>query len=369
MKKRSLTIALILIVFGMTLSAQERIAVLDAVLVQDDIDQDVIIPITDRIAEEFVRSGRFLVIDRATVATALSEGGPTIEDLVENSESLAEFGSRLKAAYIVIPTIQRLENRFFVSPRMVKIGSDIIHAQASANRFGTDAIIFDVAEDMAVKLVAYATGTPSPPAITAPVEEPSDSKVSFVADLTNGASAFHLLGVILSPTFSSQVIDNTVSGGLDFFTGVPISTQDPTVQKALSFGVFLYVPMLKYFYGSVSFQFGSFSYKSSFQTVSNCATLLAGGGFMLPFRDFEAFLGVRAGWINNTLSYWDEFTAYDIKYWGIPVGLEGGVAWNVVGSLGLLFKGFWQVGRLTADGYYDNLYSEYGVSIGVAFAF
>lgn len=138
--------------------AQERIAVLDTVLPKG-IDAKVVIPITEKIMEEFVRSKLFTVLDRSYITKTLSELEFSTSDLTSgDSEKLATIGGFLKASYIVVSTVQQLESTYFLSAKMIEVKTGVITAQTSVNRDGSVSVLIDMAGDLGRQLVAASMG-------------------------------------------------------------------------------------------------------------------------------------------------------------------------------------------------------------------
>ncbi len=83
---------------AVTIGAQERIAVLDTELPKG-MDAKVILPITEKIMEEFVKSKLFIVLDRAFISRTLGEPEFSSSDLTTgDSAKLAKICDFLKDA-------------------------------------------------------------------------------------------------------------------------------------------------------------------------------------------------------------------------------------------------------------------------------
>jgi len=161
MLKRCLGAITLALLLAMPTVAQERIAVLDTELPRG-IDPKVIIPVTEKIMEEFVRSKLFTVLDRAFINKTLSELEFSTTDLTAgDSEKLATIGGFLKATYIVVSTVQQLDRTYFLSAKMIEVKTGVITAQASVNQEGSIAVLIDMAGDLGRKLVAAAMGQDS----------------------------------------------------------------------------------------------------------------------------------------------------------------------------------------------------------------
>jgi len=157
MKHVGLALTLSLAVVAMA-GAQERIAVLDTELPKG-MDTKVVIPITEKIMEEFVRSKLFTVLDRSFIAKTLSELEFSTSDLTAgDADKLATIGGFLKATYIVVSTVQKLDTRYFLSAKMIEVKSGVIMAQSSVDRDGSITVLIDMAGELGRKLVAAAMG-------------------------------------------------------------------------------------------------------------------------------------------------------------------------------------------------------------------
>ncbi len=188
MIKRMFFVLAMSLAFLVTAGAQDRIAVLDTVLPKG-IDTGVIIPVTEKIMEEFVRSRLFIVLDRSFIAKTLSEQEFSTSDLTSgDSQKLATIGGFLKASYIVVSTVQKLDTKFFLSAKMIEVKSGVIVAQSSVDRDGSISVLISMAGELGQKLVAASMGQEAPkpsgrvaaqpaqstpPAQTAPPTRPS----------------------------------------------------------------------------------------------------------------------------------------------------------------------------------------------------
>jgi TolB-like protein len=148
MERKTFVAFALLIGLSAAVYGQERLAVLDTVL-PTGITRSVILPVNEKIMEEFVRSKAFTVVDCAFIEKTLSEQEFSLSDLVADEVKLAEFGGFLRATYIVVSTVERIETRYFLSAKMIIVKTGVIAAQASANRDGTATVLIDLAEEVA----------------------------------------------------------------------------------------------------------------------------------------------------------------------------------------------------------------------------
>jgi len=157
-------------------NAQDRIAVLDTELPKG-MDAKVIIPVTEKIMEEFVRSKRFTVLDRSFIQKTLSELEFSASELTAgDSAKLATIGGFLKATYIVVSTVQRLDDTYFLSAKMIEVKTGVITAQSSVDRAGSSSVLIGMAGDLGRALVADALGKPVPSARSSRTEQPAPTQ-------------------------------------------------------------------------------------------------------------------------------------------------------------------------------------------------
>lgn len=106
MKIRFLTLAFVCLSTAQVICLP-RVAVLDAVL-PENTESGVAIGITEKISEELVSSGQFMVLDRTTVDQSLKEIEFQVSGLVSDAEIMkagAQLSSRLGAAYVVVARV------------------------------------------------------------------------------------------------------------------------------------------------------------------------------------------------------------------------------------------------------------------------
>jgi TolB-like protein len=154
--KKLLVIAALLVAAGAAFGANPKVAVLDAVL-PEKMDKNVAIGVTEKISEELVNSGRFMVLDRTTVAKTLEEIEFQMSGLVSDEDIRKagdQLSSRLGAAFVVTARVSQVGDTFFVSAKMVDIKTGEITAQASDESEGKIAITLKVAQNVGRKLAA-----------------------------------------------------------------------------------------------------------------------------------------------------------------------------------------------------------------------
>jgi len=130
--------------------AQPKVAVLDAVI-PESMDEAVIIPVTDKIVEELVVSGKYTVLDRANIEQVLQEKEFQVSGLVKDTE-IAKAGEYLGAAFVVIARVSRIEDTYFISARMIDVATGAIMAQTSDQEEGKISVLIAVAGRVGRKL-------------------------------------------------------------------------------------------------------------------------------------------------------------------------------------------------------------------------
>jgi TolB-like protein len=328
--------------------AQDRIAVLDTELPKG-MDTKVIIPVTEKIMEEFVRSKLFIVLDRSFIAKTLSELEFSTSDLTAgDSDKLATIGGFLKASYIVVSTVQKLDNTFFLSAKMIEVKTGVITAQTSVNRDGSTSVLIDMAGELGRKLVAAAMGqetasggrvvtqsTTQPattkPADAKPPKEPKPKSTRFstvTVDFGSGAT----IGMLLGNSYD-----------VDLYTGSDISF-DPVAGTA--YGVSgMFTSGL--FYLSAGFMMNSTEYYAGYTTYTSSYDMGLGLGIDIPIGPVQTYAGVRGSYL--VLDWEEDGTYYYSGTWsGIGYGFEVGADIRLgIFALGVRYA--FDMGTLTDD--------------------
>lgn len=153
MKIRFLTLAFVCLSTAQVICLP-RVAVLDAVF-PENTESGVAIGITEKISEELVSSGQFMVLDRTTVDQSLKEIEFQVSGLVSDAEIMkagAQLSSRLGAAYVVVARVSLVSGTYFVSAKMVDVKTGEIKAQASDEERGNSSVTLSIAQRVGSKL-------------------------------------------------------------------------------------------------------------------------------------------------------------------------------------------------------------------------
>lgn len=137
--------------------AQIKIAVLDAVISRG-IDSSVVIPVTEKVMERLVVSGRYIVLDRANVDKVLGEREFQVSGLVSDDE-ISAAGKYLGANFVVAIRVQRVSQTYFLSAKMIAVDTGVITTQASAEGEGRLSILLNLAEQVGDLLSGVETRT------------------------------------------------------------------------------------------------------------------------------------------------------------------------------------------------------------------
>ncbi len=124
---------------------QPKVAVLDA-LVQKGIPASVIVPVTEKLMERLVVSGKYTVLDRSNVEQVLLEREFQVSGLVSDSE-VTEAGKFLGADFVVVVKVQKVDTTFFLSAKMIDVETGVISSQSSAEGVGKLAVVIRLAEE------------------------------------------------------------------------------------------------------------------------------------------------------------------------------------------------------------------------------
>jgi len=139
-----IAVALFLILGAAALFSVPQIAVLDAILAPG-MDPAVAVPVTDKIIEELVKSGKYRVLDRANVEQILEEKEFQLSSGIVRNEEVRQAGEYLGADFVVVANVSRVGQTFVVAAKMIDVVSGEIAAQTSYERQGRIDVLLDIA--------------------------------------------------------------------------------------------------------------------------------------------------------------------------------------------------------------------------------
>ncbi len=126
--------------------SQPKVAVLDAIIPQN-MDPSVIIPVTEKIAERLVVSGRFTVLDRANIESVLKEREFQVSGMVSDQD-VVTAGKYLGADFVVVAKVTKVSDTYFISAKMIAIKTGVIANQTSAQGEGKLSALIALAEQV-----------------------------------------------------------------------------------------------------------------------------------------------------------------------------------------------------------------------------
>jgi len=312
---------------GGALWAQPKVAVLDAV-VPNNIDQSVVIPVTEKVIERIVISKRFTVLDRANVGQVLKEREFQLSGLVSDAE-VTEAGKYLGADFVVVAKVQRVAETYFLTAKMIDVKTGVIANQTSAESEGRLSVLIGMAEKVGNTLAGSATAAdrtarvepkPAEP-VAAPVKAPAAKK-----------PAADTVGLRLYAGFGGGTQDMSDSSG-DYG---PFDVSG--IDLYALWGVFSRYCVA----ASVTYLDGSSS-SDGYYIGSEVTSLSVGLGYAMPMGLLMPWFAVKVG--TTAMSWGVDSSGTELA---VDVGLDARL-----GSLLLGVRYQLQAGVLAADGYAD----------------
>lgn len=180
MKRIIAVVTMIVVCVGVTFGLPS-IAVLDAIL-SEGVDSSVQIPVTEKVIEELVMSGKYTVLDRGSIAQVLEEKKFQLSGIVADNE-VRQAGEYLGADFVSVVKVSLLGTTYFISAKMINVESGAIDAQVSRENKGEIEVVLQIAKDVGVALVGGEIEEPKEPEAVAevkeePKEEPKEETVT-----------------------------------------------------------------------------------------------------------------------------------------------------------------------------------------------
>jgi hypothetical protein len=149
MWKKFAVIAFAFSCFG-GLAALPKVAVLEA-SAGTGIDQSAVSPITESITEQIVSAGTFIVLDRNHVDKVLKEQEFDVSSLASEAQAV-RAGQFLGADYVLAIQVNILDGAYFLSAKMIEVGTGIIARQSSTQGSGDASLLLGLARDLGRKI-------------------------------------------------------------------------------------------------------------------------------------------------------------------------------------------------------------------------
>ena len=143
-KLKSIAVALFLFLCAAAVFSLPHVAVLDTILAPG-MDPTVAVPVTDKIVEELVNSGKFTVIDRANVEQILREKEFQLSSGIVRTEEVRQAGEYLGADFVIVANASRVGSTYVISAKMIDVVTGEIAAQASTEKQGKIDVLLEIA--------------------------------------------------------------------------------------------------------------------------------------------------------------------------------------------------------------------------------
>ena len=142
--RKTITVVLTLLLSAAAVFSLPHVAVLETILAAG-MDPTAAVPVTDKIVEELVNSGKFTVLDRANVDQILREKEFQLSSGIVRNEEIRRAGEYLGADYVVLANASRVGSTYVISAKMIDVVTGEIAAQASTEKQGKIDVLLEIA--------------------------------------------------------------------------------------------------------------------------------------------------------------------------------------------------------------------------------
>lgn len=167
---KRLLLAIIALASVGTLMAQPKVAVLDTII-GDKVDTSVIVPVTEKVIEQLVQSGKYTVLDRANTTQVLGEREFQLSGMVSDQE-ITEAGKYLGADYVVVIRVLLMADTYVLTSKMIDVKTGVIASQTSAEGEGKISILLRMAGTVGQTLAGGSVAE-APAVAAAPAQAPA----------------------------------------------------------------------------------------------------------------------------------------------------------------------------------------------------
>jgi hypothetical protein len=292
---------------------KQKIAVLDAII-EEGVDTSARVPVTEKIIEALVVSGKFAVLDRSNIQQVLDEKKFQLSGLVQDSE-IKQAGVYLGADLVCVAKVSKLGRTYFVSGKIIDVITGQIEAQTSQEQQGEIDVVLSLARNIGAALAggvvepipAQVLDEPKPVRETEP--EPIDTPET-PSDRSEPRS--RIVASYLLPAFigsGADMLDDYVELVL-----LPEGYDYAYDTRTAGISVQMLQPLFSLFYASVSVAFLSRSDYSEFfyffaenpddyNVYYNILDLSAAAGIVYPIMpNIQAYGGIGTGLLVFSLS-------------------------------------------------------------------
>ena len=188
------------------LIAEPSIAVLDAIL-EEGVDDSARVPVTEKIIEELVSSGKYTVLDRGSVQQILEEKKFQLSGIVKDTE-IKQAGEYLGADFVCVAKVSRIGGTYFISAKIISVETGAITAQTSHEEKGDIETVLVIAKIVGVAL-SGGTLEPIPDEVVVIDGEFDDTEP--VIDEGKMRPKSHLVASYLIPVFMGDAYDTNIT--------------------------------------------------------------------------------------------------------------------------------------------------------------
>lgn len=359
------------------------IAVLDALL-EDNVDPSAKVPVTEKIIEEIVGSGKYTVLDRGSIQEVLEEKKFQLSGIVADTE-IKKAGEYLGADIVCVAKVSRIGGTYFISGKMIDVETGAITAQKSHEEKGEIEVVLDIAQivgqALAGGVIEEADKEPQKPAPTVVVEPTPVAPVEqATTDLTpiRRIIVSYLLPYHFGPAVDEidDLIDYVISESGGYLGEYDFSPKYSGIGAHATYvlGQMLYLSISGAYTSrtvSSDYFFDDENYYTDFTTID----LRAGAGAILrPIEMMQGFIGAGIGYLLLTMDedlWGTNFFTYSMEDSALAWYFEGGVDLIISDFIVLNATATFLGSMLNEDTilYDQELFTYLSVSAGVGISF
>ena len=187
------------------LIAEPSIAVLDAIL-EEGVNDSARVPVTEKIIEELVSSGKYTVLDRGSVQQILEEKKFQLSGIVKDTE-IKQAGEYLGADFVCVAKVSRIGGTYFISGKIISVETGAITAQTSHEEKGDIETVLGIAKIVGIELSG---GTLEPIPDEVVVDDGLDDDGT-VIDEGKVRPKSHIVASYLIPIFMGDAYDTNIT--------------------------------------------------------------------------------------------------------------------------------------------------------------
>ncbi len=344
------------IISAFSLTALPKVAVLDAVIPQD-MDKSVIIPVTDKIAEQMVSSHKYIVLDRSNIAQVLKEKEFQVSGLVSDRE-IKKAGEYLGADFVVVARVSQVGDTYFISAKMISVETGEVTAQTSDQQEGKLSDLILLAERVGKKLVGGVIEPAKKPVARGEEKKkaPAGARVAAIPGEKKGLRS-RISFLVGLPMFSGKLAD-AVSDWTDYWTNA-LSIDYSTSAFSVGVHVVQYLLGPVYVSGEAGYSSNTINYYLTSDMSEPLSTVIdasvgAGAGFSVS-PSMQVYGGIKGGVIYAELGdFWNDYN-WTLSWVGYSdlafgYGIEAGLDFFLLDFLPITIHAEWFHVTIPSDG-------------------